>query len=60
MFRATRHTRLLKYVKAHSGLFTARQIASIWKRSSFDVEVGAADLAVYGLITIDKKGNLHA
>lgn len=51
--------RLLKFVEAHSGLFTAPEIAAIWKRSAWDVSNTALKLHVEKKLKI-KQGILYA
>lgn len=51
--------RLLKYVRAHSGLYSVKDIASIWKRGENDVWFSAQVLHQQGFIK-NKKGLLHA
>lgn len=51
--------RLLKFVKAHNGLFTMSDIAAVWKRSVYDVQAATVYLMSVHQIKM-KKGILYA
>ena len=51
--------RLLKFVKAHNGLFTTSEIASIWKRNKWDIAASSIILFQEHKLK-EKKGRLYA
>jgi hypothetical protein len=48
--------RLLKFLKTYNGVFTAREIAGIWKRSADDVTLAALELRDKGKIKLSSTG----